>query len=303
MSIIIKKLLSKESPYFELAKSGKRISHIAIAIPMIFVLIIGGFALSDILVFRTILGNPQLAPLYKSFYQLTIGFSTIILLLWFWIRFFEGRKFFTIGFTKQNALKKYLSGFLIGFGMLTLVIGLMAIGGFISLDVDKITFNTNILWIALIMLIGYIIQGASEEIIFRGWQMQVIGARYKPWLGLVISSILFALLHSGNSGASPLAIINIVFFGILLALFVLRQNSLWAACGWHSAWNWGTASIYGLEVSGSEKLGSILNVSSSGPEYLSGGSFGPEASVITTIVLIIGIVILLCFNPKKSSIA
>lgn len=296
----MKNLLNRENLFFELAKKGKRISHIAIAIPMIFVLIIGGFALSDAFLFKTVLGNPQIAPLYKNFYQLTIGFSSMILLLWLWIRFFEGRKFFTIGFTKKDAFKKYIKGFLIGFLMLTAVIGLMAIGGYINFDVEKISFGTDILWIALIMLIGYIIQGASEEIIFRGWQMQVIGARYRPWLGVVISSVLFAILHGLNSGVSILAIINIVFFGILLALFVLRQNSLWAACGWHSAWNWGTASIYGLEVSGSEKLGSILNVSSSGPEYLSGGSFGPEASVITTLVLIIGIAILIFHNSKKS---
>jgi len=296
----MKNLLNSESPYFELAKSGKRISHIAIAISMIFVIIIGGATISDGLLLELVIGRSNLTPLYRNFYQLTIGFSSMIFLLWLWIRFFEGRKFFTIGFTKQNALKNYVQGFIIGFGMLSVVIGLMSVGGFINIDVDKITFGTDILWIALIMLIGYIVQGASEEIIFRGWQMQVIGARYKPWLGLVISSVLFALLHSLNNGVSILAIFNIVLFGVLLALFVLRYNSLWAACGWHSAWNWGTASIYGLEVSGSQKLGSILNLSSSGPEYLSGGSFGPEASVISTIVLIIGIIIIILFKQKKS---
>lgn len=295
----MKNLLSRETAFFELAKSGKRISHIAIAIPMIFVFLIAGFALSEVLLFHVIFKSPELEPVYRSLYQLAISFSSVILFLWLWIRFFEGRKFFTIGFTKQNALKKYLSGFMIGLGMLTLVIGIMAIAGLINFERANISFGSHTFWIAFLMLIGYIIQGASEEIIFRGWQLQVIGARYKPWLGIVITSILFSLLHGMNSGVTLIAIVNILLFGVLLALFVLRQNSLWAACGWHSAWNWAMASIYGLEVSGTDKIGSFLNLSTSGADYLSGGAFGPEASIITSIVLLIGIILIIFVKPKK----
>jgi len=296
----MKNLLSRETPYFELARSGKRISHIAIAILMVIGFIILGSLFSDFLLFNLILGNPVLKPVYKSFYQLVIGFLSMILFLWLWVRFFEGRKFFTIGFTKQNFLKKYLNGFLIGLGMLTLVVGIMIMAGLVKFNVANISFNANTLWIVILMLIGYMIQGGSEEIIFRGWQLQVIGARYKPWLGIVISSIMFALLHGLNKGITIVAIVNILLFGLLLAFFVLRKNSIWAACGWHSAWNWGMSSIFGLEVSGSEKIGSILNLSSSGPDYLAGGIFGPEGSIITTIVLFFGIILMITLKSKKS---
>lgn len=295
----MKYLLRKEKPYFELARSGKRITHIAIAIPIIFVFIIAGGIFSQAFLYHFVFGNPQLEPLYRTFYQLTVDFSLIIFFLWLWIRFFEGRAFYTIGFTKQNALKKYFRGFLIGLGMLTVVVGTMAILGLINFDKANITFDSNTLWVVFVMLIGYMIQGASEEIIFRGWQLQVIGARYKPWLGILISSIIFALLHSLNSGVTIIAIVNIFLFGILLAFFVMRNNDIWAACGWHSAWNWAMASIYGLEVSGSHKIGSILNLSSSGPTYLSGGAFGPEASIITSVVLLTGIIIVIKLKPKK----
>ncbi len=294
----IRNLFSSENEFFEMARSGKRITHIAIAIPIIIVFLFGGVIISEGLIFQLIFQNPELSRPLKDFYSLFVLFGAIIFCVWLWIRFFEKRKVRTLGFVKKGALRFYLKGFISGLMMLTIVIVLMSIVGTVSFSKNPEPISFNMLGIILLMLIGYIVQGASEEILARGWQFQVIGARYKPWLGAVISSVIFTLLHGFNTGVSVLALINLLLFAFLLIFFILHDKNIWAACGWHTAWNWSMENIYGLKVSGTEGLGSILNLSTEGPNYITGGDFGPEGSILTTIVLFAGMVTLLILESK-----
>ena len=120
--------------------------------------------------------------------------------------------------------------------------------------------------------------------------MQVIGARYWPFLGVAISTVLFALLHLGNSGINLVSVINLLFFAMLMVMFVMKDGSLWSACAWHSAWNWMLGNVYGLSVSGSGEKVTIIDLNTTGNELISGGGFGPEGSLITTFVLSIVII-------------
>ena len=129
--------------------------------------------------------------------------------------------------------------------------------------------------------------------------MQVIGARYIPWLGVLLSSILFAILHLGNAGINLPSILNLIFFALFMALLVLNDGSLWSACAWHSAWNWSLGNIYGLSVSGSGEKATLFDLNTIGNELISGGGFGPEGSLITTLVLLAGILILIIKIRQK----
>jgi hypothetical protein len=295
----LRNLFSSDNEFFAMARTGKRITHMAIAIPMIIVFIICGMLLSEVLIFQLILGNPTLVKPYKDFYMLFFSFGSVILFVWLWVKFFEKRSFTTLGFQPKNAFKKYISGFLYGILLLSIVIGLMAILGYVEILDRAEPFTFDFFGIMMLLLLGYIVQGATEEIMARGWQFQVLGARYRPWLGAVISSVIFALLHGFNNGVSILAIVNLLIFSFLLILIILRDKNIWAACGWHTAWNWTMENIYGLKVSGSDGYGSVLNLSVEGPSYLTGGDFGPEGSILTSIVLLGGMVILLVLNKKK----
>jgi len=296
----IKSLFNQDNDFFNLAKSGKRITHIAIAIPILIVFLLGGVILGQI-IYQLVIQNLDLPDFWIEFYGLGISFGFVILMLWLWVRFFEKRSLLTLGLVKGKILKKYFIGFFSGFLMLSIVIGLMAIFGTIGINQDHEPFKIQFLGVMFVLLLGYVVQGGTEELIARGWQFQVIGARYRPWLGLVISSFIFALLHGMNPGVSILAFINLFLFAILLTIFILYFKSLWAACGWHTAWNWSMENIYGLKVSGTEGKGSILNLTADGPHYLTGGGFGPEGSILTTVVLVSGIIILIWINAKKSN--
>lgn len=186
--------------------------------------------------------------------------------------------------------------------MNTIVVGIMASLGSIESNQANTYVNINVLGSVVVFLFGFVIQGSGEEIIFRGWMFQVIGARYKPWLGVLITTILFSLLHLNNTGANLFSIINLMLVSILLILFVIKDGSIWAACAWHTAWNWTLGNVYGLSVSGRSQKDSILALSTTGNELISGGQFGPEASVIVTLVLLVAIsilVVVISRNQKK----
>jgi len=229
-------------------------------------------------------------------------FGTSIVLIFLWVRFYEGRPFYTIGFTKNNFLNKYLSGFGTGVLLSTIVVGTMALFGSIEISSENSSLDFSGFSFVLIFLFGFMIQGASEEILTRGWMLQVIGSRYKPWIGVLITTLFFALVHLGNSGVNLFAVLNLLLVAVLLTLYVMRDGSLWYACGWHSAWNWSLGNVYGLSVSGKDEMVSIINLDTIGDGIFSGGGFGPEGSIVTTFILLIMViwVSIKIINSQKS---
>ena len=87
-----------------------------------------------------------------------------------------------------------------------------------------------------------------------------------------------------NSGVNLLAVFNLILFAVCMCLYVLKTKNLWGACGFHAVWNYAQGNIFGLSVSGHSELPSIFTAEIAGPKLLTGGSFGPEASVIVTVI-------------------
>lgn len=295
-------LIKSDNIFFQLTNDSKRITHIALSsfiLPVVFLLI---SALLTQFVFAPLFfGDPTKASsTAREIFGLFGLFGSLIFLVFMWVKFFEGRSFRTIGFPKGKAINKYLLGFFSGFLMNTIVIGIMASFGNIDISLENASLIDFHLFVTvLLFLFGFIIQGSAEEILFRGWMFQVIGARYKPWLGVFITTILFSLVHLNNSGMNLFSIINLMLVAILLILFVIKDGSLWVACAWHSAWNWTLGNIYGLSVSGNNSKNSILALRATGNELISGGEFGPEASVIVTFILLIAISLLVFIISKN----
>lgn len=235
---------------------------------------------------------------------LVTSFIGIYLFLWLWTRFFEKRSFSSLGFEKSNALAQYLRGFLIGIVMFGGAVGLLAAFGFVEIEQG----NPSMQGIAAlggvaIVLLGWIVQGAGEEILTRGWMMPVLSVRYKPWVGIVVSSLFFAILHGLNPNLSVIAMLNLALFGFFAAFYALREGSLWGICALHSVWNWIQGNIFGFEVSGSSfGGGSLLNLMESGPDWFTGGPFGPEGGLAVTILLLIGMAFIFFWPAQAQEI-
>jgi hypothetical protein len=260
-------------------------SSILVAIPLgIFLFLFGSSSLDN-------------SSLYNSAYGLTailiLGFGPIFFLVGGWIRLFEGRRLWTLGLEGQGWLLKYLRGSWWGLVMISVSIGLPALLGFVKFEWgdERLVF---MLGSAFVVLLGWIVQGAAEELLFRGYMLQIIGVRFGMGAGIIVSSLLFTLLHVFNPNIGPISLMNLTLFGVFAALYAIQEGSLWGVFAVHSIWNWAQASLFGVQVSGVPiKLDALFTMAEPGPAWLTGGAFGPEGGVAVTVVLLAGILVLL----------
>ena len=207
----------------------------------------------------------------------------------------EKRRLYTIGFRFKGAVFEYLSGIGIGLVLFSAVYGIDLLSGeFVFCGINKeLPIST-----LLLFFFGFIIQGASEEILLRGYFFVSSAACGNVPVALFISSGLFAAMHLGNPGVSILAVFNIFLFGVFAALYFLRRGSIWGICAIHSIWNFAQGNIFGCRVSGMNFSTSIINTVENGGIW-SGGAFGPEGGLGTTVVLAIAIVIVTFMKNKN----
>ena len=247
-----------------------------------------GLFLQDLL-----LGTPRNFALY-----LIITFAAIHFAVWLWLRLIERRGFWTLGFQVDwgTGLWQYGRGLLVGLGMILGCVGILALLGFVSWENRFTGFSGVVLLNVLLILIGFMVQGAAEEVLTRGLLMQVFGRRYGLFVGIFVSSVLFALLHLLNPNIGWISVLNLFLAGVLFAIYAIKEGSLWGACGFHSMWNWTMGNLLGFEVSGqtaSNSDGTLFDLMETGPDWVTGGLFGPEGGVVVTAVALILIVLLL----------
>jgi hypothetical protein len=104
------------------------------------------------------------------------------------------------------------------------------------------------------------------------------------------SSVLFALLHANNPNVTPVALANIFLAGVMLAVAYLRTRSLWFATAVHLGWNWTMASLLDFPVSGIVKNMPLYSGRETGPDWVTGGTFGPEAGIAASLTIVAGAV-------------
>jgi len=236
---------------------------------------------------------------------LGFGVTSLLLLAWVWL--FERRSPATLGLN-GSFLPRYGKGLLVGAGFLTATIGLIWIAGGYRIEGFGVwTAPSPMLFLPILALFfGFMIQGGTEELLMRGWLMQLVASRHGLILAIAINSLLFALMHGGNIKPSKelaLAMVNLLLFAGMISLYAIKEGSLWGVCAWHTAWNTLLGVGFGLEVSGEKVAVQSLVVDlapvAGAPWWLTGGAFGPEASVAATAVLLAGMVYLLATGALK----
>ena len=232
-------------------------------------------------------------------YMLFAPFSAIVLLIALWVRFFEGRDLASSGIVFfKDSFRDYGIGYVYGLGMaFIIVLSIWGLGGYELESNNAFLISDSIP--LLILLIGFAIQSGAEEYLFRGWLFSRLAERYNVFIGIVVNAAIFALMHlpaidySTTSIVMPLLFVAMtILFSIFLSLMVIRQKSIWGAAAWHAAWNWFFINGFGLATTGIELdlnpiLFDLITIDSA-PLWLSGGDQGPEGSVLTVIVLLIG---------------
>ena len=210
----------------------------------------------------------------------------------------EKRPIKTVGFVKRGG-RDYIVGLLIGLGLFAAVAGIGALFSLTGLGGFRVNAASDLSPMILLFLVGYAVQGMSEEVLCRGYLMISAARKNSLAAAVIVSSLVFTALHVFNSGFGVLPAVNVFLFGFFMAVYMLRTGSIWGVAAIHSAWNFAEGNVFGFSVSGTSTAPSLLRFGQTGADLLSGGEFGPEGSVITTAVLLAAIVIVLYKSRSK----
>ncbi len=198
----------------------------------------------------------------------------------------DGRPFASYGLASARGGRNFAAGAVVGFAGLSLLVGLLTTSGVYRFGPPALTGSVALVW-ALFWIATFALVGFSEEMLSRGYPMYVLaqGIGIKP--AALIVALLFGLGHLGNGGEQFLGIGNAVLAGLVFAYSVHWSGSLWWAIGAHMSWDWAETFFYGTADSGGTAQHHFLSAYATGPAWLSGGTVGPEGSVLCTAVLVL----------------
>ena len=193
------------------------------------------------------------------------------------VHFIEQRAVTELGLTGMG--RQFGTGLLIGAGLYTACeLMLMALGIYRIDGLNPLSFLIP----AVAMAIS---SSVFEELLFRGVLYRSVETWFGSWAALVVSSLVFGLTHLVNPQATlEGALFIAIEAGILLGAAVMLTRRLWLSIGFHMAWNYTQSAIFSGIVSGNDAEAGWIRSTVKGPDYLTGGSFGVESSVLALVL-------------------
>ena len=190
----------------------------------------------------------------------------------------EHRPVLAYGFQGKARAVRFLSGSVLGFGIISSFVLVLSKAGFLSLDGmlfhGAAAWEYAAGWAALFMLVA-----VFEECFFRGYLQYTFLRGTGFWWGALLISLLFGFGHGTNPGETPVGLFAAAAIGLTLCLSLWYTGSLWWALGFHAAWDWGESYFYGTSDSGMISQGRLMSEHPVGNTLFSGGATGPEGSV------------------------
>ena len=223
-------------------------------------------------------GNPSL--MYVSF---IINAVVSFLMVWAFRKLIDRQTVFSLGFEFNKQGGHAAVGFFTA--LLILCLGTLILYFSKNLQWIDVHFSANDMFISFGLMV---IVSFYEELVFRGYILNNLLASFGKWPALLVSALLFALAHGANPGYSIIAFINIFLAGILLGVNYIYTKNLWFAILLHFSWNFFQGPILGYEVSGLN-LQSLFQHEIHGSDWLSGGKFGFEGSVLASLLYVLAI--------------
>ena len=198
----------------------------------------------------------------------------------------EGRSFGDFGLPAKRAFgRDFWVGALWGIASLTaLILALTALGAFSfgSLNLH----GARIFKFALYYAVFFLIVAFFEDFFMRGYSQWVLAQGMHFWPAAAFLSILFGVMHLVNPGEAKIGIAAVVAIGFFFCLTLRRTGTLWWAVGFHMSWDWGESYFYSVPDSGTIARGHLLNSAFRGPDWLTGGSVGPEGSCLLFVLIV-----------------
>lgn len=252
------------------------------------------------------------APMSGMIVGEAFTFGILFLLSWL-MSAIEHRRLSAFGLGGTRSPERFLIGALWGLAAMGLLILILHASHLLTFD-SQLDHGTSILFWGAIQLIAFFLVGLTEEYTMRGYLqftltrgLVSIGNRIAPrharaiafWIAAFLTSALFVFAHTHNAGENPLGLFQVFLAGVVLVVALWRTGSLWWAIGFHTTWDWSQSFLYGVPDSGGLMQGRLFATHALGPKLYSGGTVGPEGSILCIPVLLVVIAGLFLFTPTS----
>jgi len=225
----------------------------------------------------------QAISLQQNVILSAMGLIPLALIIYTFRKFIDKRSISSMGFSLKNRTRDIVAGFFIA-------VILFIFGSFILVEINAISltyigFDISAFWLSLVL---FTIVALNEEILMRGYILNNLLTSTNKYVALLISAVIFSVLHGLNPNISFLSFINLMLAGIILGSTYIFTQNLWFPISLHLFWNFFQGPVLGYSVSGM-KISSIFKVTFIGSNTVNGGQFGFEGSLVCTVLLIIAI--------------
>lgn len=241
------------------------------------------------LVIRNVIIRPVVNKLVSEKYKKAVqGISVIVIQV---VLYYVVSKYIAgIKFVSNTGILDLLVGIVVGLVLMGLSVIILK-----SIKALKTVKNKTILKeVAISSVIFFALMALLEEIVFRGILYGILREHYSFAIVIVVTTIIFALPHLVNKGINFYSVASLLLIGLIIGVLREITGDIWLALGFHFSWNYIQAFL-GINVSGDLEFSGVYKSTFKGPNLLSGGKFGIEASIVTIIILLItNVVIIMC---------
>jgi uncharacterized protein len=204
-----------------------------------------------------------------------------LLAIYLMVNKIENRRLSDINLTIN--INSLLKGFLIGTSLIAVFVLVMQVTGLASFSYSGISSK---------IVLGFFLYSTvaiGEEVVVRGYILNNLREKMNDYLAVFISSLFFGAMHLLNDDFTMIGFLNITISGVLSSILFIKLKTISAPIGEHWAWNFIQGPIAGFNVSGHKETG-ILHVEPLSPDFITGGGFGAEGSILLIPITLIAIV-------------
>ena len=257
-----------------------------------------GFAL--VILMRFLFSDPGDAPFisWRRSVPWVVGSLALVLGGFAVLRFFDRRPVAALGLgLSRGWLRETLGGLAAGLVATGVLVLILIITGSVSLELSPDPAAS--LAVLPLMFFIFLWAGALEELVFRGFLMQALAEGSRPWIAAIVLCIPFTWGHADNPDVTIFGVANIFLAGVILAVLYFQTRRLWLPISFHLSWNLTQSWLWGFDVSGIKIQDQFFLVTQKGSDLVTGGEFGLEGSVLSTVLFVLLIGWFLVMKPLR----
>lgn len=224
------------------------------------------------------------------------GFLALVPVIYIFRKFIDRRSIASLGLGFKNRTRDVIIGFL--FALSIIVGGSMILFAFEYINILEFQFDGKALLLTFVL---FLFVSLNEEILVRGYILNNLLTKMNKFVALLISSVIFALMHGFNSDISFIPMFNLLLAGFLLGAAYIYTKNLWFSISLHLFWNFLQGPIMGYSVSG-QKVDSMFTIEILGTNSMNGGGFGFEGSIVCSILCALTIGIVFWYYKRKEKL-